>query len=89
VNTWWRMQTRQIPGYMGQRQPFSVRRGAEDDGGRSEPEPGVRTEKSDFEWDEDRVKERRMWLLRKARNPSVDAILTGYAEAFEGAAKGP
>jgi len=33
----------------------TLRRGAEDDGGWSEPEPVVKTEKSDIEWDEDPV----------------------------------
>jgi len=30
-----------------------------------------------------------MWRLRKARDSSVEAILPGYTEVSEGAAKGP
>ncbi|XP_070854589.1 uncharacterized protein [Drosophila suzukii] len=55
--------------------------------GRS-PSLVITTEENEIEWDEDLVNKRRMWRLRRARDPSVDAIFPGYAEAFEGAAKG-
>ncbi|XP_044316710.1 mitogen-activated protein kinase kinase kinase kinase 4-like [Drosophila rhopaloa] len=65
------------------------RRGAEDDGARSEPEPIVTSDESDMEWAEDPVKERREWRLKRARDPKVDAIPPGYARTFKGAAKRP
>uniref|UniRef100_A0A6P4ECR2 Serine/arginine repetitive matrix protein 1-like n=1 Tax=Drosophila rhopaloa TaxID=1041015 RepID=A0A6P4ECR2_DRORH len=65
------------------------RRGPEDDGARSEPEPIVTSDESDMEWAENPVKERREWRLKRARDPKVEAIPPGYTRTFKGAAKRP